>query len=47
MIKTKYQGLWRQFLVDEKSDGEMMSEEMAERKKCQARIYRINNPSIV
>ena len=37
----------RQFLIDENSEGEMMSEEMAKKKKYRARIYRVNDPSIV
>ena len=37
----------RQFLIDENSDGEMMSEEMAKKKEYRARIYRVNDPSIV
>ena len=34
-------------IIDENSYGEMMSEKMAKKKKYLARIYRVNDPSIV
>ena len=43
-VKRKYQGLRRQFLIDENSEGEVMSDEMAKKKKYQARIYRVKLP---
>ena len=41
-IKRKYQGLRRQFLIDENSDGELMSVELTKRKKYRSRVYRVN-----